>query len=191
MQILRSATNVSSRLVPFSWGIRRETMTKKQHETDMATANFSFTYHSHGTSGRTRLLDLLQAWLHVALVFVLPNYSLNLDLQHQPVYTLGKRGKKDDFLKSEEELRKLGVDIHTIARGGETTFHGPGQIIMYPIVNLRRLGIGARAYVEGLEDTIISTLQRHGISAQVSKNSHHEAKHGWFAFLPFFHSQLK
>ena len=71
---------------------------------------------------------------------------------------------------SEIELKSLGAEVHRIARGGETTFHGPGQIVMYPIINLRRLGIGARAYVEGLEDTIIASLRQFDIHAQVGSS---------------------
>ena len=96
-------------------------------------------------------------------------------LQHPAVYTIGKRGKPHDFLKSTDQLTGLGAEIHTAPRGGETTFHGPGQLVMYPIVNLRRLRIGARAYVEGLEDTVIGALSQLGIQAQVSS---HTSTHG-------------
>ncbi len=88
-------------------------------------------------------------------------------LQHLPVYTVGKRGQPQDFLIPEEVLQRKGIDIYTVQRGGETTFHGPGQLILYPIARLRRLRLGARAYVEGLEDTIVNTLGRYDIKAQV------------------------
>lgn len=88
-------------------------------------------------------------------------------LQHSALYTLGKRGRQEDFHTPVEVLRRRGVKVYEIGRGGETTFHGPGQVVLYPIVSLRRLGRGARAYVEGLEDTIISALLQFGISAQV------------------------
>jgi len=89
-----------------------------------------------------------------------------LQLQHFPVYTLGKRGQDKDFLVPEEELRRKGAEVFRVGRGGETTFHGPRQLVGYPIVNLRRLGKGARAYVEALEDTVVCTLQKFGIDAQ-------------------------
>ena len=88
-------------------------------------------------------------------------------MQHPPVYTLGKRGQDRDFLVPEEELRQKGAEVFRVGRGGETTFHGPGQLVGYPILNLRRLRLGARAYVEALEDTIVSTLQKYGLQAQV------------------------
>ena len=81
---------------------------------------------------------------------------------------MGKRGQPKDFLEPEEVLRQNGIDIHKVLRGGETTFHGPGQLILYPIVDLRRLKKGARAYVEGLEDTVVKTLAVYGVQAQVN-----------------------
>ncbi|CAL8462886.1 g2420 [Coccomyxa elongata] len=87
-------------------------------------------------------------------------------LEHPATYTIGKRGTPADFKSSEEELLHLGADIENINRGGETTFHGPGQVVMYPIINLRRLRCGARAYVEGLEDSLIATLGSYGLEAR-------------------------
>ena len=74
---------------------------------------------------------------------------------------------ESDFKVPPEDVIHSGAEIHHIPRGGETTFHGPGQLVAYPILNLRRLGIGARAYVEGLEDAVIATLSRFSIDAQV------------------------
>lgn len=68
-------------------------------------------------------------------------------------------------------LQQKGFDIEHAGRGGETTYHGPGQIVMYPIVNLRRLKIGARVYVETLEDCIVSACNHFGIVARVSSGS--------------------
>ena len=88
-------------------------------------------------------------------------------LQHARVYTLGKRGQTAHFKVPESSLKQQGIDIHTAGRGGETTFHGPGQIVLYPVVNLRRLGLGARAYVEALEDCMVDTCSQYGIQARV------------------------
>lgn len=62
-----------------------------------------------------------------------------------------------------QELAKLHIDVVTVPRGGETTYHGPGQIVAYPILNLRQLGLGARAFVEGLEDAMIQAVGCFGI----------------------------
>lgn len=62
-----------------------------------------------------------------------------------------------------QELARLGIDVVTVPRGGETTYHGPGQLVAYPIVDLRQLGLGARAFVEGLEDAMVQTAGCFGI----------------------------
>ncbi|KAK9825202.1 hypothetical protein WJX81_008281 [Elliptochloris bilobata] len=87
-------------------------------------------------------------------------------LQHAPVYTLGKRGSSKDFRTAPEQLQAQGAEVHLSDRGGEVTYHGPGQVVMYPIVNLRRLGVGARAYVEGLEDAMVRVAGAYGVSAR-------------------------
>jgi lipoate-protein ligase B len=81
-----------------------------------------------------------------------------LILEHPPTVTLGVRGKASDLLISPEEMSERGVAVHHIDRGGEATFHGPGQVVCYPIVDLKALGVSARRYVQGLEETIIKTL---------------------------------
>lgn len=92
--------------------------------------------------------------------------STNL-LQHARVYTLGKRGQIAHFKVPKSSLEEQGIEIHNAGRGGETTFHGPGQIVLYPVINLRRLGLGARAYVEALEDCMVDACSQYGIHARV------------------------
>eukprot|EP00798_Chlamydomonas_sp_ICE-L_P006725 gene6725-3396_t len=86
-------------------------------------------------------------------------------LQHRPVYTIGKRGRDTDFRIPLEELISKGAEIYSAPRGGEVTFHGPGQLVAYPIIQLREARLGARKYVETLEDSIISTVGAYGIKA--------------------------
>jgi lipoate-protein ligase B len=88
-----------------------------------------------------------------------------LILEHPPTVTLGVRGKASDLLISPEEMSKRGVAVHHVDRGGEATFHGPGQIVCYPIVDLKALGLSARKYVQGLEETIINTLASFEVKA--------------------------
>ena len=95
---------------------------------------------------------------------MLPN--LILLLEHPHVYTLGKRGDSSDILASPEKLKELGVEVHRIDRGGEVTYHGPGQLVGYPIVNLRRWGGGPLKYVQTLESVIIATLAEFGVQAE-------------------------
>jgi lipoate-protein ligase B len=86
-------------------------------------------------------------------------------LEHPHVYTLGRRGRESDVLADEVALERLGVAIHHVDRGGEATYHGPGQLVAYPILDLRGWGGGPVKYVRGLEDVLIRTLGDFGISA--------------------------
>jgi lipoate-protein ligase B len=81
-----------------------------------------------------------------------------LILEHPSAVTLGVRGKASDLLISPEQMSERGVAVHHVDRGGEATFHGPGQVVCYPIVDLKALGLSARRYVQALEETIIKTL---------------------------------
>lgn len=83
--------------------------------------------------------------------------------QHHPVYTLGKSGSIENLLVDPEEV---GAEFVRINRGGDITFHGPGQLVAYPIVDLDKLGIGVALYVEKLEDVIIKTLADFSIVAE-------------------------
>ena len=91
--------------------------------------------------------------------------ALLLLLQHPHVYTLGRRGSETDILVSAEVLRDLDADVHHTDRGGEVTYHGPGQLVGYPILDLRAAGLGPLAYVRALERVIISTLAELDIHA--------------------------
>ncbi len=84
-------------------------------------------------------------------------------LEHPPVLTNGRFGKGGNFVASEDEIKKRGVEVHRTGRGGDVTFHGPGQLVSYPVISLRGFGLGARAYVRALEETIIRTLRDYGI----------------------------
>ena len=86
-------------------------------------------------------------------------------LEHPHVYTLGRRGTVDDILISPERLAELGAEVHRIDRGGEVTYHGPGQLVGYPIIDLRRWNGGALKYVRTLERVLIDTLSEFGIHA--------------------------
>ena len=91
--------------------------------------------------------------------------ALLLLLQHPHVYTLGRRGDETDILASEHTLREINADVYHTDRGGEVTYHGPGQLVGYPILDLRAAGLGPLAYVRALERVIISTLAELGIPA--------------------------
>lgn len=88
-----------------------------------------------------------------------------LSLQHPPTYTLGKRRTDHNLLIPQSELAKIGAELHYTQRGGDITFHGPRQAILYPIVSLREIGLGARKYVEKLERTMIELSSMYGVRA--------------------------
>ncbi len=90
--------------------------------------------------------------------------DLILLLEHPHVYTLGRRGKTTDVLASPQSLRRLGAEVHEVDRGGEVTYHGPGQLVGYPIIDLRRWG-GPLKYVRALEACLMATLADLGVSA--------------------------
>lgn len=89
-----------------------------------------------------------------------------LIVEHTPVYTLGKSGNESNMLIPQSYLESLGAEFFHIDRGGDITFHGPGQIVCYPILDLEQLGIGLRRYIEILEEAVIRTIARYGISAE-------------------------
>lgn len=89
-----------------------------------------------------------------------------LSLQHPPTYTLGKRKTDHNLLVSEPELKNMGAELHYTQRGGDITFHGPHQAILYPIISLRDIGIGARSYVEKLEGAMIELASMYGVKAR-------------------------
>lgn len=86
-------------------------------------------------------------------------------VEHPPVYTLGKSGHAENLLIARETLEGMGVQFFHIDRGGDITFHGPGQLVCYPILDLDRLGIGLREYIEALEEAVIRTVAEYGIAA--------------------------
>lgn len=87
-------------------------------------------------------------------------------LEHPHVYTLGRRGKDTDVLLDGAALERLGVQVHHVDRGGEATYHGPGQLVAYPILDLRRWGGGPVKYVRALEEALIRTLGDWGIAGR-------------------------
>ncbi|KAL8099514.1 octanoyltransferase LIP2, mitochondrial [Apium graveolens] len=89
-----------------------------------------------------------------------------LSLQHPPTYTLGKRRTDHNLLVSEDELKTMGAELHYTQRGGDITYHGPSQAILYPIISLRDIGLGARNYVEKLELTMINLASTYGVQAR-------------------------
>ena len=93
----------------------------------------------------------------------LPNTLLMLE--HPHVYTRGRLSRDEHLLTPNDELASLGVPVHETDRGGQITYHGPGQLVGYPIINLRQSGMGPLQYVRALEQVIIGALADFNIPA--------------------------
>ena len=89
-----------------------------------------------------------------------------LFVEHPHVYTLGKSGNRDNLLIQDDFLKQIKASYYHIDRGGDITYHGPGQIVAYPVFDLEHFGIYLKQYVFGLEECIIQTLSEFNITAQ-------------------------
>lgn len=87
-------------------------------------------------------------------------------VEHNPVLTLGKHAHESNLLLPEEILAAKGVDVYRIERGGDVTFHGPGQLVAYPLIDLEAHRLGVKDYVDIIEETVIRTIADHGIKGE-------------------------
>lgn len=85
--------------------------------------------------------------------------------EHPHVYTLGRSGKDGNMLLGEEQLKAIGATLYHIDRGGDITYHGPGQLVCYPILNLEEFRLGLKEYVHLLEEAVIRVCGTYGIVA--------------------------
>jgi lipoate-protein ligase B len=86
-------------------------------------------------------------------------------LEHRPVYTLGRSANASHILLNAVELERRGIVRFTTSRGGDVTYHGPGQLVGYPIIHLGGRGLGVLAYVTAVEEVLIRTLADFGVPA--------------------------
>ncbi len=93
---------------------------------------------------------------------VTPGYLIFVE--HPPVYTLGKSGEAHNLLLSSAQLADKKVSFYKTNRGGDITFHGPGQLVGYPILDLENFGMGLRQYIYGVEEVLTTALSQFGIS---------------------------
>jgi lipoyl(octanoyl) transferase len=96
-----------------------------------------------------------------------PNYFILVE--HPHVYTLGKSGDLSNLLISEEKLNEIQATYYKINRGGDITYHGPGQIVGYPIIDLENFFSDIHKYLRFLEEMVIRTLAEYGLKAERSK----------------------
>jgi len=86
-------------------------------------------------------------------------------LEHEPVLTLGRTAHRENIVASAETLERLGIGVYECGRGGDVTYHGPGQLVGYPIVNLAPDRKDVWKYVRNLEEALIRTLAEYGVQA--------------------------
>ncbi len=84
-------------------------------------------------------------------------------VEHRPAITLGRRADASNIILDSGTLNELGIEVHRIERGGDVTYHGPGQLVAYPILRLHEHSLGASDYMHRLEDVVIATLADFGI----------------------------
>lgn len=130
------------------------------------------------------LIDYKECWDYQEKLFteILEVKSLNrkqnktektknhlLFCEHPHVYTLGKSGDKKNLLVNEDYLKSRGATFHKINRGGDITYHGPGQLVAYPILDLDNFFTDIHKYLRFLEEAVISTLKEYGLESERSK----------------------
>lgn len=129
----------------------------------------SFSYQDLGRIAYSLALDKQNENFHQLLTYKedgLKGENKLLFCEHDPVFTIGKSGKDSNLLVPELLLQQKGITLFHIDRGGDITYHGPGQITGYPIFDLDQFGIGLKMYVHTLEDIVIEFLSQYNIQAE-------------------------
>lgn len=98
-----------------------------------------------------------------------PNFLLFCE--HPHVYTIGKSGKESNLLINEDALKRRGASLYKINRGGDITYHGPGQLVGYPILDLDNFNLSIKSYIDQLEEVIIRSLNSFGINSTRSEGA--------------------
>lgn len=94
-------------------------------------------------------------------------------VEHDPVITIGRSGKHENIVATEEYLKHEGVSVYEVTRGGDVTYHGPGQIVGYPIFNLNNYGKDIKLFIRNIENTFIELLKREfGIDAHYDEKKY-------------------
>jgi lipoate-protein ligase B len=120
---------------------------------------------SLGQTGYARALELQRGLVRLRANDDIPDVLVLLE--HPPVITMGKSAKATNLLLSEPELARRGIELFRVERGGDVTYHGPGQLVGYPVFHLKQGLIGVRPYVEKVEAALIHALARLGVAAAV------------------------
>lgn len=110
--------------------------------------------------------DVMQAKLNKK-----PKGGYLLFCEHPHVFTLGKSGEEENFLIHKEFLEQINATYFQTNRGGDITYHGPGQIVGYPILDLEQFGVALKDYIFNLEEAIIKTIAEYGLKGEHNHNA--------------------
>lgn len=124
-----------------------------------------------GTQPYRPVLDLQRRMVDELQRGILQNDTLLL-LEHEPVFTLGHNGGRENLTVPDDLLAERGIEVVQTERGGNITYHGPGQLIAYPIFRISDAGVGIPEYVAGLEEVMMRTASDWGVSATRSPRNH-------------------
>jgi lipoate-protein ligase B len=116
-----------------------------------------------GRSRYLEVLDLQRRLVELRQGNLVPDTLLLVE--HEPVITLGRRGNRTNILSTAAELDSEGIQVHPVERGGDVTYHGPGQLVVYPVVHLTQRKLSVSMFVDLLEETIIQVVADFGIEA--------------------------
>ena len=128
----------------------------------------SFNVYQLGTMDYDKAYHLQKILLHLRMRTEINNTLLLLE--HPPTITIGRFGKFNNILASQKQLNESGISLFFTDRGGDVTYHGPGQLVGYPIINLRQSGINIRQYITNLEEVIIRFLGSFSIATHRYKD---------------------
>jgi lipoate-protein ligase B len=135
------------------------------HNRSPRRANVRLDVRDIGCIGYAEAMQLQDSLAEARLREDIPDTLLLLE--HPPVITLGRRASPTDVYVSEEALRRRGIAVAHTTRGGLVTYHGPGQLVGYPIVRLRARGLSVPCYVRALELALVSSLSNIGVEAHL------------------------
>jgi lipoyl(octanoyl) transferase len=122
---------------------------------------------SLGTMPYEEALELQRTLARERISGAIPE-DLLLLVEHPPVVTLGRSAKSRNLVSSKEYLASKGVELFEVERGGDVTFHGPGQLVGYPIIDLKRHKVDLHWFLRQVEEALIRTLDAYGIAAERS-----------------------
>jgi len=110
------------------------------------------------------VLDLQQRLRRLRINGGVPDVVLSVE--HEPVITLGREADQENIIASPRVLQRLQVDVQKVERGGDVVYHGPGQLVLYPILDLRGWGRDLRRYIANLEEVMLRTARSFGVEAE-------------------------